>query len=174
MTTENQYLNDWNYLYTPENDWDDFDETMSTEIANSQNHPIFYDLSNEDKFDEQRRLAKARRYWHTQTSNVDNKYYKPGRKAVEKPKEDKVEMLSNGKVVPPLNWENPTYTNWALDNGASASNLSPTELFYKKNDQEFVFLLKPIGFFQKGIFLVRFISKKTIRESLNNQKMWKT
>ena len=134
MTTENQYLNDWNYLYTPENDWDDFDETMSTEIANSQKHPIFYDLSNEDKFDEQRRLAKARRYWHNQTSNADNKYYKPGRKAVEKPKEDKVEILSNGKVVPPLNWENPTYTNWALDNGASASNLSPTELFYKKND----------------------------------------
>jgi len=135
--SKDAYVNDWNYLYNPDNDWDDFDETMSLNIVESEDHPIFTDFTDEDKVDEQRKLARARRYWYNLTANPDNEYHKTerlGKGIYEPEKSDETESLYNGKEAPKINFKNSNNINWLLDNNISSTNFSPTELHYKKSN----------------------------------------
>ena len=93
------YINKWvtgskvnndEFIYEPDETWDELDENIVQGIYTSKNHPVFARYKDTDDDD---RLARVRKYWYDQTSDPDHEKHHPSRVK----KTTRVDTLINSK-----------------------------------------------------------------------------
>ena len=152
-TEENQpieYKDDHNYLYNPDDTWDDLDEALISRIFVDTTHPIHSTFTDEDRNDPKRMRGKIRRWvWNRSADESNTEEYHPGRVAVKKPintnlshiptnnKSNQFTKLKNGTIVPKINSMSDSYKDWYLNKRKLKGNrnhkTSITDQYYQEH-----------------------------------------
>ena len=91
---------DYNINWLPDDSWTELDDYHVKRILSMKDHPLWKDLTEEEKQDPEKKKYRVMKWWHNQTANKDHMYYDPSRQPIKDFELPDYEKASDGTVMP--------------------------------------------------------------------------